>query len=281
MLKVLRSLTNDSILVFDDSSDINFDGLPDKTTLLFSSSQFVSTMTKKPKHLTKSFILEEDRNKVDQRERFSSSEDFIFQLADELYRYYKLEANNDSKAGDDSSAKGKEEIANRIHSELKKVYEGFSSSDTDNQSPICTTTTLVWLKSRYHNHNDVEKVQNLFKNIDLCFSIFDDKQECYGYVCTTEFKSTVFLIIDAGYEDSSVADFQHLSNVKQIYRHVPSSSTKDTVSSNRDNLCFQLTHDLISHYNKLGTQCSARQDAEKAEDIFLKAYELCKLLTEL
>jgi len=38
---------------------------------------------------------------------------------------------------------------------------------------------------------------------------------------------------------------------------------------------------LAAHYNKLGSDCSAKQDAKKAKDAFMKAYKLDNVLAKL
>ncbi|CAF4278847.1 unnamed protein product [Rotaria sp. Silwood2] len=221
---------------------------------------------------------QEDENKVGQRERFANSEDLIFQLADELYRCYKNEANDASRLGDNSLAKEKEELANQIHSELKKVHQAFFASNADNEPPTCTTTTLVWLKPKPHNDNAMVKVQNHFKDILPLLSAFDDERECYDHVSTSVNNNFIFLIINTHLKDSSVAGFRQLRNVKQIYRYDQLSSTEDRINDNQDKLCSQLTYDLIAHYNKLGINYDDRRDPKNAKDMFLKAQKLCHLI---
>jgi hypothetical protein len=281
MLNALRSLTKDSILICDNSSDINFDTMLNKTILLFASSQSITSMTRKPQQFTQSFILEEDKNKGDQLGHYTNSEDLIFQLADELYRYYNWESNEDLRSGDTSMANEKKELANQIHKELKKVHQRFSVDENDDKPPICTITTIVWLKSNYDNDDVMTKIENLFKDLVSSFPIFYDEQECFSYVCTTEYNNSVFIIIDNDYKDISVLGFRQLNNVKQIYRYDQSLSTKEATNGNRDYLCVRLTHDLISHYNELGNQFEERKDSNNAKDMFLKARDLCELLIKL
>ncbi|CAF1264502.1 unnamed protein product [Adineta steineri] len=200
----------------------------------------------------------------------------MFQLADELYHYYKLEAIGDIKLGDISLAKEKEEQANQIHKELKEVHQRFFRTDTNDKSDIYTITKLIWLQSTYNTNDDMIKIQNLFENILPSCLIFSDEEECYCHICTTEIDTIIFLIIDTIYKDSSVVGFQQLNNVKKIYFYDQSLPRK-----NFDNIYFQLIHDLISHYNKLGNECNAKKDAEKAKDMFIKAQKLCELLIEL
>ena len=81
--------------------------------------------------MTELFILEEDKTKVDHRERFANTEDLIFQLADELCHYYKSEATDDVGSNNPSLAKEKERIANRIHSELQAVHRNLSKNENE------------------------------------------------------------------------------------------------------------------------------------------------------
>ncbi|CAF4116876.1 unnamed protein product [Adineta steineri] len=276
MLTTLQSLTNDSILIYDNSSKFDFETMPDTTILVFTTNQIISTMTNISEQQIKFFILEEDKNRVDQRKRFDNCEDLMFQLADELYRYYKLEAIGDTKLGNISLAKEKEEKANRIHIELKEVHQRFSHIDTTDKSEVCITTKLIWLQSTYNTDDDMIKIQNLFENILPSFLIFTNKEECHYHICTTEMNHIVFLIMDTIYKDSSAVGFQQFDNVKNIYFYDQSPSTKTY-----NNACFQLTHDLISYYNKLGNELSAKKDPEKAKDMFVIAQKLCELLIEL
>ena len=86
MLKTLLWLTDYSILVFDYTSLIDLNKLPQKTTFLFVSSEFASTMENEPEYIKTVFSLESNKSRVDQRTRFGSGSDLICQLVDELYR---------------------------------------------------------------------------------------------------------------------------------------------------------------------------------------------------
>jgi hypothetical protein len=270
MLKALCWLTKDSILMRDNYSEIDFDTMINKTIVIFTSSQIISSMKKQHSQLTHYFIFEDNKNEVAQPGRFNNSEDLIFQLADELYRYYKWEANEDSRAGDNHAEKEKEEVANRIHKELKKVHQTFSENP---KPPISTITTIVWLKSVHDNDNDTTIIQNRFKNIISSFLIFFDEQECFSYFLTTDYDNFVFLIIDNDYKDISIAGLQQLDKIKQIYRYDQTSS-----DGNGENLSLRLIYDLIYHYNQLGNQFEDRKDSNNAKDMFLKARDLCQLI---
>ncbi|CAF1446776.1 unnamed protein product [Adineta steineri] len=118
-----------AIFIYDDNSTTDFDQLPDKPTFLIISSSVAAKMNNKPQQTKATFILEEDKNKVDYRERFGNGEDLIFELADAVYQCYKNEANQYSLSGDMKTAKIKEEQAKQVHSNLKRAY--ISASDNN------------------------------------------------------------------------------------------------------------------------------------------------------
>ena len=281
MLDTLCSLTKDSILILENRSTIDFDELPKKTILLFTSSEFVATMKNKPEQIAVYFILENDKNKVDQRERFATGADLICQLADEIYRCYIKEASEYLMLGDSSMSEIIAKQANNVHNELWKVHEKYSVSNNTTKDSIYTTTTLVWLKSKLHDNIEVENVKQLFSKVISSFLVFDSQSDCYKYLLKDKLTNAMFLIIGNGYEDSIVVKFQQLPNVKGVHRYGQSSLENKTVLDNYHALCSRLAYDLIAHYNKLGTDCSAKQDAKTARDMFMKAHELCNILARI
>ncbi|CAF1079678.1 unnamed protein product [Rotaria sordida] len=98
--------------------------------------------------------------------------------------------------------------------------------------------------------------------------IFHDAEKYHGDLSTFAYNHSIFLIIDTHYEESSVAGFKLLDNVKQIYRYDYSSTTNDRIIFNLRNLHFRLKHDLIEHYNKLGIEYSARKMQKKQKKCF-------------
>lgn len=277
MLDSLRSMAKDSILNFENGSDFDFGKLPQRTTVLFVSSAFAATMTTKPEQVETVFILEDDKSRVDHRERFATGEDLIFQLADEIFRCYEKEARAYSDAGDVLAAEIKEEQANRIHSELKKTHTKVSAHDITTDTLTCTTTRAIWLKSKLRHDIEVEKVKNLFSEIVSSFAVFDSPSDCRKNLFEYEVVENIFLIIDTDYEDSVVVDFQQRPNVKMVSRFGQSSPENGKVIDNYYDLCSRLTYDLLAHYNKLGTEYSARQDPKTAKDMFKKAHKLCQI----
>jgi hypothetical protein len=134
MLNALVSMTKNAIFIFNGNAVINFDELPKKTTFLFVSSEFAAKMRHKSEQVETVFILENDKNKVDHRERFDNGGDLIFELADKIYQCYKREADDYLTFGDMMMAKTKEEQANQIHSTLKRAYKLASASNAATSS---------------------------------------------------------------------------------------------------------------------------------------------------
>ncbi len=155
-------------------------------------------------------------------QHFNNSEELIFQLYDEIFKCYTLEINNHKKSGKHSQAAQKEELINQIDKQIKNVHRTFSQN---NPSTISTKTTIIWLKFNNVNDEMIIKTKNLFENIVSSFLIFDDPQECYSDVLCTD---SVFLIIDDNYKEMSIATFQTLDNIKQIYRY-NQSETKNEI----------------------------------------------------
>ena len=129
MLNSLMSTTKNTIFIFDDITEINFDELLKKPTFLFVSSDFAATMGTKSEQIEMVFILETDKNQVDYRERFDNGEDLIFELADNIYQCYKKEANNYLTSGDTVMAKMKKDQASDIHGILKSAYKSVIPSN--------------------------------------------------------------------------------------------------------------------------------------------------------
>jgi hypothetical protein len=146
---------------------------------------------------------------------------------------------------------------------------------------INTKTVLVWLKSKSQDNIEVEKLQNTLCKVISPVPIFDTQFDCLNYLCTTVLAAVVFLIISADYEDLIVTGFQKFNNIQAIYRYGQIASQNEAIIDNYDDLCFHLISDLATHYNKLGSTCSAKQDAKTAKNMFMKAHELYNILVEL
>lgn len=277
MLDSLRSMAKDSILNFENGSDFDFGKLPQRSTVLFVSSEFAAKMTNKPKQVENVFILEDDASRADHRKRFATGKDLIFQLADELFRCYEREAIAYSTAGDVSTAKTKEEEANRIFSQLKQVHKEASVHGIATDTLAPPKTSVIWVKSESRDDSEVEKVKNLFSEIVSSFDIFDNRSDCRQNLSKYAVDDNIFLIVDTDYKDSTVSEFQQRPNVRLVSRFGQSSLENGRVIDNYYDLCSRLAQDLLVHFNKLGTEYSARKDSRTAKDMFKKAYKLCQI----
>jgi hypothetical protein len=282
ILAFLRSLPENTVLIFDNPSFVGMDKLPKKPTLLFVSSQFAATIKSTPEQIEKIFILEDDQNKVDEQRRFPTGERLIYQLAYEMERCYKREANECKEFGHSWISQRKQKEADRIHSEMRKIHERvFLCNMTAENSIYITKTTLVWLTPKSQDVGEVKKMKELFSEVVSSFHVFDNELDCRVYLLENEFDGFMFLIIDTDYEDSIVVHLRELLNVKVVYRYGQSLLQNEKIIDNYDDLCFEVAYDLIGHYNKLGTICSAKQDAKIARDIFMKALKICNIFAEL
>ena len=274
MLKCLRSLSAGSIFIFDDDSINGLEKLPQKRTLLFVSSQYTDMAKRKLVQVENIFILDNGQNMTDHQNTLSTAEGLIFQLADELYRCYRLEASDSLNSGDVHLAESQEKQADRIHPELKQVYRSVCKSEDITAAVVDATTAIVWLKFESTDDIDVEKVQRLLAGIVPPFLLFNTKVDWQNYLKTTELRGTLFLITGSGAENLLSEDNCSSPNIPTVYRY------GKTPSKNDDDLCFQLLTDLASHYNKLGTIYSAKKDRKMAKDMFLKVSKLYNILAK-
>ncbi|CAF3615673.1 unnamed protein product [Rotaria sp. Silwood1] len=279
MLNALCPLTIDSLFIFENESDIDFHQLPDKTTLLFSSRQCVSSVEKLSPRINKIFILEHNPYEADQRQQFSTSEDLVCQLVDEIYRCYCQEAQKYEKLGDFIIAKRFEEQANRIYDEVRKAHQKVMKKENTGKSYECPATMLILLKRKGESDHNIQQILQQFKDIVSSCSTFHDEHRCYLYLLANEQESNVFLIVDAYYYNFTTAGFRDLKNVKSLYFFANSTSKDKATFMNPDDLRLQLIYDLIAHYGQLGEECRTHQCVIQAKDMFLKAKKLCHFLT--
>ncbi len=272
MLTSVNTMIEKCIFIMHDNPVIDFDLLPKKTTFLYTSSQFAATMKRKPKQIEAIFILEDDKNKIDHYERFGSGIDLIFQLSDEIYRCYRKEVRECLESGDLSTAKIKEEFANKIHAELKNVYKSMSREKNNSIISMDTTTTIIWLKLKMHGGSEMEGVRKLLSTFISSFVVFDNQTTCENYLLKNKSTGLVYLIINT---DHKISTLQQLSHVTTVYYD-------EQISSNEyNNLCFRLLSDLAIHYNNLGSIYSTKHDSKIAKDMFMKTHEIYNLLAKL
>ncbi|CAF2714007.1 unnamed protein product [Rotaria sp. Silwood2] len=90
----------------------------------------------------------------------------------------------------------------------------------------------------------------------------------------------MFIIIYRNYEESIVECVRQFPNVKYVYYYEASKNKMDNMTTNRDDLRYRITSDLIDYYAKLGEKYQTNKKSKEARQIFLKAQKLCRLLSE-
>ncbi|CAF4126276.1 unnamed protein product [Rotaria magnacalcarata] len=261
MLNTLHRSTKGIMLISNDGSDVEWQQLSNKTIFLFPTTQFFASTDTSFEQNFFVFILESDVNKVDQRLRFAADEDLICQLADELYRHYTKEAQKYFHLGNVKMSNGQECLANRIYSELRNVHNNIITLENNNPSFVCPKTVLIWLKSKMQDYDNANQLQKYFNEIVSSYSSFYNQDDRQHYLRNDENIGGIFLIIDVDYNESIVATFEHLSNVKCLYRYGQSKSETKGIIRNPDDLRYQLAHDLIAHYGDFGAVGSEPLDS--------------------
>ncbi|CAF1469006.1 unnamed protein product [Adineta ricciae] len=280
MLQSMGTITN-SIIIINNSFNTYYNELSDKKTFLFASSQFVNSRRYFWKLVEKTFILEDDKTKVDNRQRFATGEHLMFQLANELYRVYKHEADECLASGDIVMAKKKEELANTIYEKQQTAYTSFSSDKCSVTPSVDTVVVVIWLNSKVHDA-EVDRLRTTVCDVVSLFKIFNNEVDFLNYQCANKLNGTVFLIVSGDYDNSVVTDFLNHQKVKHVYRYGHVSAKRQTkVINSYNNLCFELLSDLAAHYCRLGPTCSAVKDTTSAKDMFNKAARLQRILKEL
>ncbi|CAF3373738.1 unnamed protein product [Rotaria socialis] len=199
-----------------------------------------------------------DLNKVDQRLRFATDEDLICQLADELYRHYTKEAQKYFHLGNVKMSNDQERLANRIYSELRNVHNNIITLENNNPSFVCPKTELIWLKSKMQDYANVDQLQTYFNELVSSYSSFYNQDDCQHYLRNDKNIGGIFLIIDIDYNESIVTTFEHLSNVKCLYRYGQSKSETKGIITNFDAFRYQLAYNLKAHYGDFGAECRAK-----------------------
>ena len=268
MLKALKSMMKESLLICPDTSIIGLVTLSEKTTFLFISSQAAEMIMRQNKQIGPMFILENDPKKVDDEMRFGSGLDLLFQLADEIYRCYMKE---------------EREYANQIHVELKRIYNSISKDNPPSmeKSIDITTTAIVWLNMNTRQTTTTERLKKWLSMLVSSFVVFDDQITCEQYLIQNKSMGMVFLVINTEQQISFGMDFRELSNMKIIYYYEKASLQSESMITKYNDLCFRVISDLATHYNNLGSICSAKHDAKTAKDMFTKTYELYHILANL
>ena len=223
------------MLIVKANSAIDLARLPNKPTFLFTSSSFAATMKEKPNSIEARFILEDDQNKIDHHERFGSGRDLLFQLTDEVSRCYQKEVIECFQSGDGGTAKIKEAFANRIYTELKRVYNEASGEKNNAKTLMNTRVTIVWLELKMNGRNDMERMRRLLSTFISSFVAFENQMICEHYLLHNESAGLVYLIINTDQQVFVEARLQQLPQLKMIYHDEQTSS-----NGSYNDLCFRL-----------------------------------------
>jgi hypothetical protein len=277
VLQTLYSLASKFILIINDESTIDFSQWSKKSTTVFTTAQFASSIENLPKHF-KMFILDKGNNNIEQQ-RFATIDDLICRLADEIVQQYRLEANEYTKVGELIKAKEQEEQANLIYRKLRQIHAQLLTNKSPMKASDSISPILIWLISNTENNEeDTNYIEKNFEKYFSSFRIFFHESDFHDYIAQENI-TDMFLIIYSDYQESIAQGSHQFSNVKYIYRYGESKVQDDKIITNRDDLCYQLTYDLIDYYGKLGEQYRTNNQTKKARDMFLKAQSLCQFLS--
>ena len=269
MLNTLKSLVTDSMLIVKNFREVNFEAISAKKIYIFTNSEMYPSVQKKTK-ADLIYILEKENNRIVQEQHYNDSEDLINELADELYRCYISEIEDDRKSDETILLKEKEEIANEIPKKIKELYQ------TTIQTLICPDTTIIWLGFCDEDNEIIKTIKRLLEENDLSFLNFNNPECCYYYTCGEGSNHSLYLIIDDRYDDRSITTLLTLKNIKKIYRY----NTSLPVYYG-DNVFSRLICDLITHYNDLANQYQNNCDSDQVQRMLQKANNLCELYSQI
>jgi hypothetical protein len=276
MLDMLRSLTPDAILIYENKLTSDFSQWSDQPMSLFTTAHFAESLENLPKCCTV-FTLENDKSKVNQQCRFATIEDLISQIADEIVRQYRLKAKEYHKAGKLDKAEQQEEAVNRIYRELTRIHKKFTTNNTSEEILNTIEPSLVLLIPRSEDMNYIEKY---FGDYFSSYHFFHNKNRCHQFIVEHENANDMFIIIHIRYEQTIVTSLRQFSNVKYVYYYGKAKETDEKIFQNQEDLHYRLTYDLIGYYGELGVKYQTNNQPKTARDIFLKGQKLCQFLSE-
>ncbi|CAF3337293.1 unnamed protein product [Rotaria socialis] len=282
ILNTLSSTASNPISIIDDMATIDFSRWPTESVFIFTSAKFLSSIKTKSAGC-KIFLFDEsnDKNHSDQQ-RFSTIDELICQLADEIIQNYRRIS--DEYIKNNNLAKADEQIKqiNRIYAELRQVNEKFSKSTSVlKKASDNIETQLICLTSKAKNdEEDMKCIQEDFKDYFSSYVTFSDFKSFDSFLADENKITDLFIIIYNNYEESTVNLVRQLSNVKYIYRYGESRNKDNNFISNQNDLRYRLASDLIDHYAKLGEQYRTNKQSKLARKMFEKARNLCVFLSE-
>ncbi|CAF0884186.1 unnamed protein product [Rotaria sordida] len=284
VLDILCSLTSDIISIMNDVSINDIYQWPKSSISIFTTTQFLSPLEqKKISKYFKTFVLNDDKNNIEQQQQqqFTTIDELICRLVDEIIQYYRSEANEFSKIGDSTKVQEQYKQINRIYRELRKIDEKLVKinsplNKSENIEPI-----LIWLISNTgHDEEDTEYIEKNFKDNFSSYFTFYDSCEFHSHLLDENNITDMFIIIDSNYEESIVECVRQFPYVKYVYYYGELKTKSNNIMINRDDLYYRITSDLIDYYAKLGEKYQTNKQSKEARKIFLKAQTLCRLLAE-
>ncbi|CAF1213642.1 unnamed protein product [Rotaria sp. Silwood1] len=280
VLNILSSVTSNLIHVMNDVSSDDFYQWPKRPISIFTTAQFISPLEKKiPKYL-KTFVLSDSKNNTEQQQ-FTTIDELICRLVDEIIQHYRFEANEFIKMENSIKAQEQYKQINRIYRELRKIDEKFSKINSSEKQSENIAPVLIWLLSNLGNdEKDSKFIEEKFKDNFSSYLTFYDESEFHSRLLIGENVTDMFIIIYSNYEELIVQNVRELPNVRYVYYYGESKNKSDNIITDRDDLFYRLTSNLIDYYAKLGEKYQTNKQSKEARKIFLKAQKLCRLLSE-
>lgn len=270
MLNVLHSISNESIKIYENISEINFDHIFNgKFSIIFARYDIVSAIRNRhPSQLTVQYFAFDDRPNVNRQiGTVSHLTDFIFQLADDLGRLLLNESVEDLRMNKNSLSKQKQQLAGQIDNEMKKIYQKYSEND---QPSICTEVYIIHLTNTRNTDNVAIEIERHFKNLFPNYLTFYDAHEFQMHILMNNSDAPIFTIVESDDQNQYTTLCDQLKNIKYIYRIQQSSSTNEIFQD--------LTLKLIDHYNNLANAFEDRNDSIKQREMLITARKLTELL---
>ena len=272
MLGTLCSLTSDVINIYNDEI-IDLSKWSNQSILLFTTAQYAESLKNPSKNLI-IFTLENDKTKIkDLQHQFTTIEDLINQLADEIIQKYRLEAHKYHKLDHSNTGQYLEDKANKIFRELINLHKKFTTKSIPSKIFDTIEPKLILLLP---TNEDMKSVLEYFKEFFSSYLFFDNEHKCHRYIVEHENDCDIFLIIYTNSQQSITNNFQQFSNIKQIYLYGKSSK----IFQNQNDLYYRIIYDLIGYYAKLGDKYEMNNQTKLACQCFLKGQKLCQFLTE-
>jgi hypothetical protein len=275
MLDKLRSLTSNEIDIRNDESIINFSKWPDQSTLLFTTAEFARSLNNLPSSFMV-FILETDASKMNEQYRCATIEDLISRLADEIIRTYRSDAYGYHKIDELPKAKDLEAKANQIYHEIFIIQTKFTTKTLPRKISNHFEPSLI---SLVPHDEDINTIEDYFNDFFSSYYFFFNEHKCHQHIVEHEHTEEIFIIL-TDYQSSIADNFRQFSNVKHVYSYGKITNKNERIFSNRDDLYYQLTLDLIRYYAELGDEYEMNNQRKIARDIFLKGQKLCQFLNE-